>query len=177
MNKNLILSLIGPDNVGIVDQVSKIVLNYNGNVDESRMARLGGEFAMLVLISVEITKTNELENALIKLKNDGFQIVIKETEPKQSTKYKGWLPYQITVSGADHEGIINEITHYIAEKGINIESMETHTTAAPMSGTLLFTMTAIILTPPKITFHNWVDRMDELGDSLNVNIEVSPYKG
>lgn len=78
--------------------------------------------------------------------------------------------------GADHEGIIYEITQHLAQQGINIEDMETTTAPAPMSGTLLFTMNATVLVPPNLIFHKWSDALEEIGDKLNVSIKVAVVK-
>lgn len=177
MRKHLVMTLIGPDHVGIVDRVTKKILEFHGNIEESRMARLGGDFSMLLLISVIENKKKALTKALIQLDDKNFQVFIRETESDTATKYSGWLPYRVVISGADNEGIINSISHHLAASGINVESAETNTTAAPMSGTLLFTMTAIVLVPPTLTYHSWREPLDEVGDKMNVSIEVSPYTG
>ena len=52
MPKNIVLTLAGQDRIGIVERITKEVLNGGGNIVGSRMARLGGEFAMLMLVSV-----------------------------------------------------------------------------------------------------------------------------
>ncbi len=132
---------------------------------------------MLLLISVSEDKTGTLAEALSRLQDENFQVFIRETKDKTATKYSGWLPYRVVISGADNEGIINSISHHLAASGINLESAETNTAAAPMSGTLLFTMTAIVLVPPALTYHRWREPLDEVGDRMNVSIEVSPYTG
>jgi glycine cleavage system transcriptional repressor len=81
------------------------------------------------------------------------------------------------VLGADHEGIIHEIAQHLSKQGINIENMDTGTISAPMSGTPLFTMKAIVLVPPQLTFNKWSDALDEIGSRLNVNVNVSMVKG
>ena len=177
MRKHLVMTLVGPDHIGIVDRVTKKILEFHGNVEESRMARLGGEFSMLLLISVTEDKREALIEALNKLQDENFQIFLRETESDTATKYSGWLPYRVVISGADNEGIINSISHHLAESGINLESAETNTAAAPMSGTLLFSMTAIVLVPPTLSYHGWREPLDEVGDRMNVSIEVSPYTG
>lgn len=168
---------MGQDHIGIVEHVSDIIVKYHGNIKESKMARLGGEFAMLILISIDEEKLEILESAISNLQEEGYQLFYKETSPEKAKKFKGWVPYEIKVTGADHEGIVNKVTHHIAEQGINIESVDTQTSSAPMSGTQLFIMEAIILVPPKKTFHSWADKLDEIADSLNVTIDASPYKG
>ncbi|HKJ40220.1 MAG TPA: ACT domain-containing protein [Anaerolineales bacterium] len=176
MNKEIVLTLTGHDRVGIVQEITKILVKYSGNVETSRMARLGGEFALLALIALDEKDLQPLETELQKLGDDGFQINLLPTEDDHAQKYAGWLPYEIEVLGADHEGIIYEITHHLAEQGINIEDMETTTAPAPMSGTPLFTMNATVLVPPQLPFHKWSDALEEIGDKLNVTVEVAMVK-
>jgi len=176
MHKNIVLTLTGHDRVGIVKEITNLLVKYGGNVETSRMARLGGEFAMLALISMNDQNLPTLEAELQKLHDEGFQISLLQTDDNHAQKYTGWLPYQIEILGADHEGIIYEITQHLAQQGINIEDMETTTTPAPMSGTPLFTMQATVLVPPNLPFHTWSDTLDEIGDRLNVNINVALVK-
>ena len=113
MYNNLLITLTGHDRIGIVEQITKLVLESQGNVDASRMAHLGGEFAMLMLVSVSATKIDELQQVLHNLQGEGFIVSTCETELSDPTKYKGWIPYQIEVNGADHEGIIHAITQQL----------------------------------------------------------------
>ena len=176
MNKNIVLTLTGDDRIGIVEEITSIFVKHGSNVETSRMARLGGEFAMLALISVAEVELAALENELQKLRGEGFQITLLQTENDHAKKYSGWLPYVIEVLGADHEGIIHEIASQLAKQGINIEDMETTTTPAPMSGTPLFTMQATVLVPPQLSFQKWTEALDEIGDKLNVSIKVTLAK-
>ncbi len=176
MRKNLVLTLTGPDRVGIVEQVTKILLDYDGNVDESRMARLGGEFAMLMLVSVPANSFEALRQGVDGLATAGYKVTTRETQRGHAAKYAGWLPYHIQVNGADHEGIIHHIAHYLAEQGINIERMDTSMVPAPMSGTPLFKMTAVVMAPPQLP-PDWREALLDVGDKLNVETEVSSYTG
>lgn len=177
MENHIVVTLVGPDKVGIVDDVTEKILEYGGNVEESRMARLGGDFAMIMLMSVTEEKAEKLKAAIDTFKAKGFQVFIRETAEETKSKYKGWLPYRIVVNGADHEGIINSVTRHLADKNINIESMDTNTVSAPMSGTELFTMSAIVIAPPDIKYHSWRDPLNEIEDEMNVTVDVTPYRG
>ncbi|HSO13158.1 MAG TPA: ACT domain-containing protein [Anaerolineales bacterium] len=176
MNREIVLTLTGHDRVGIVEEITNLLVKHGGNVETSRMARLGGEFAMLALISLKGKDMPALEAGFEKLRSEGFQVTFLQTEDDHTKKYAGWLPYQIEVLGADHEGIIYEIAHHLAQRGINIEDMETTTAPAPMSGTPLFTMNATVLVPPQLPFHAWSDTLEEIGDKLNVTVEVTMIK-
>ena len=176
MNKNLVLTLTGYDRVGIVKEITNVLAQNKGNVENSRMARLGGVFAMLALVELDEKNLPALEADLQKLRSEGFQVTFQETEDDHTKKFAGWLPYQIEVIGADHEGIIYEISQHLAEQGINFEDVETTTTPAPMSGTPLFKMQATVLVPPKLNFHKWSDALEEIGDKLNVTVEITMVK-
>jgi glycine cleavage system transcriptional repressor len=177
MQKHIVLTLTGRDRIGIVDHVTEIILEYNGNVQASKMAHLGGEFAMLMLVTVAENNLQKLKTGLDALKVEGFQVETRETEPESGEKFSGWLPYELKIHGADHEGIIHHITHYLAQNEMNIESMDTGMIQAPMSGTPLFTMTAVIIAPPTLALHKCKEELDHVCDNVNVNYEISPYTG
>src|SRR5689334_8814135 len=176
MNKNIVFTLTGHDRVGLVEEIMNVMVRHGGNVETSRMARLGGEFAMLALVALEEKDLTDFEADLGKLRDEGFQIALAQTQSDHAKKFAGWLPYQIEVIGADHEGIIYEIARHLAGLGINIEDVETTTTPAPMSGTPLFKMEATFLVPPQLPFHQWDDSLEEIGDKLNVTVKVTVVK-
>jgi glycine cleavage system transcriptional repressor len=176
MNKEIVLTLTGHDRVGIVKEITNVMVKHGGNVENSRMARLGGEFAMLALIALDDKDLPEFEADLQKLRDEGFQITLLQTEDDHAKKYAGWLTCQIEVLGADHEGIIYEIAQHLAGEGINIEDVETTTTPAPMSGAPLFKMQATVPVPPNLSFNKWSDSLEETGDKLNVTVKVTMIK-
>jgi glycine cleavage system transcriptional repressor len=176
MQTNIVLTFTGHDRIGIVETVTEILVKHSGNVESSRMARLGGEFAMLVLVNLPGRELDDLEEDFQALRSEGYQIDVLRTEDKHAEKYRGWLPYEIEVLGADHEGIIHEIARHLSQQGINIETLDTGTISAPMSGTPLFTMKAIVLVPPQLAFNKWSDALAEIGDRLNVSITVAMVK-
>jgi glycine cleavage system transcriptional repressor len=175
MPKNIVLTLTGHDKVGIVDNVTSLIVKHGGNVESSRMARLGGEFAMLMLISMAENELSGLDRDFAQLRGENYQVLLVPTEDAAG-KYTGWLPYEIEVTGADHEGIIHEVSHHLASQGINIESMDTSSTPAPMSGTLLFMMKGVVLVPPQLHFHVWSNAMEDIGDKLNVSVKIEMAK-
>jgi glycine cleavage system transcriptional repressor len=175
MPKNIVLTLTGRNKVGIVDNVTSLIVKHGGNVESSRMARLGGEFAMLMLVSMSENELAGLDKDFVQLRGESYQVMLVPTED-DSKKYAGWLPYEIEVTGADHEGIIHDVSHHLASQGINIESMDTSSTPAPMSGTPLFTLKGVVLVPPKLNFHTWSDALEEIGDRLNVSVRIGMIK-
>jgi glycine cleavage system transcriptional repressor len=172
MQRNLVLTLTGPDRIGIVEEVTGLLVARDGNVEISRMARLGGEFAILMLVSVRSDQVAGLEADLERLTAQGYKVTTSQARQTHAEAHPGWLPYRIEVHGADHEGIIQEVARYLSHRGINIESMDSETTPAPISGIPLFTMTAEVVVPPALAGEGWESGLEELGGHLNLEIRV-----
>ena len=177
MRKNIVFTLTGHDRIGIVETVTKLLFEYDGNVETSRMARLGGEFAMLMLVSLPLEQLVDLNQDIEKLASQGYKVTTSQTEQTYAEKYSGWLPYQIEVRGADHEGIIHQVALYLSQRGINIEVMDTGVIPAPMSGAPLFTMKAQVAVPPALSGQDWQTALEDVGCHLNVDIQISIASG
>jgi glycine cleavage system transcriptional repressor len=137
------------------------------------MVRLGGEFAMLLLVSMPVEQIAALNKAVESLIAQGYKITLGQTVAADAAQQRGWLPYHIELQGADHEGIVHEVAHYLSQRGINIEEMETALVAAPMTGVPLFTMTAQVAVPPELVEQDWVAELEGVGHHLNVDIQVT----
>ena len=61
---NFIISAIGPDRSGIVSELSSIITSHGGNVEESRMSKMGSDFAIIMLVSVSPDWDESLKVAL-----------------------------------------------------------------------------------------------------------------
>lgn len=176
MRTHIVFTLTGIDRIGIVEEATRLLLARGGNVETSRMARLGGCFAMLMLASAPTDQLAGLEQDMRQLTARGYQITFTVAEPAEADAYAGWSLFQIEVAGADHEGIVHEIARYLAQRGINIEAMETGVSTAPMSGAPLFTMTALVAAPPALAGEDWPSALREVADRLNVDARVSPAR-
>lgn len=172
MLRNFVLTLTGPDRIGIVDKVTGLLLARGANVETSRMARLGGEFAVLMLVSAPSEECARLEQDLEGLTAEGYKITTTQAEQTYADSHPGWLLYRIEVHGADHEGIINQVAHYLSSHGINIESIDSETTPAPLSGAPLFDMTAEVAVPPMLSGQDWQIGLETIGHQMNLEIRV-----
>jgi glycine cleavage system transcriptional repressor len=177
MQKNFVLTVTGPDRIGIVERVTGLLFGQGGNVETSRMARLGGEFAILMLVSMPEDRIAALDADLEALVAEGYKLTTTPTGRAGAGAHPDWLPYKIEVEGADHEGIIHEVARYLSERGINIESVDSETTAAPVSGSPLFAMTAQVVAPPTLAGPGWEAGLQEIADRMNLEIRVSPAHG
>jgi glycine cleavage system transcriptional repressor len=170
----IVFTLTGADRVGIVDEVSQLLLGFGGNIETSRMIRLGGEFAILVLVSLPSDLLDALEKEILQLMARGYKVTTARTELNYAGMHADRTSFQVDIQGADHEGIIHEIAHTLSQCGISIESMETGTSRAPNSGAPLFTMTALVAVPAGRHDRQWEATLEDAAQRLQVEIRVSP---
>jgi glycine cleavage system transcriptional repressor len=171
MRTDIVLTFTGPDRVGIVEEVTGVLLGLDANVTTSRMARLGGEFTILMLIAVPAANAGRIEGAFDELVAEGYKLTISQTT-EAADAFAGWLPYRVEVRGADHEGIVHAIAAGLAARGINIESIDTDTTPAPVTGAPLFSMSALVVVPPNLADADWLDALVEAGEQSGVDVTV-----
>ena len=61
MDTNIVFTLTGPDRIGLVEHVTRLMLGLDGNVETSRAVRLGGEFAILMLVTLPAENVGALD--------------------------------------------------------------------------------------------------------------------
>lgn len=174
MRIEIMLTLTGPDRVGIVEDVTSALLQVDANVETSRMVRLGGEFATLMLLTLPAEKDASLDAALAPLVAEGYKLTTTATS-RSADAYLGWSAYTIEVSGADHEGIVHEISRGLSQRGITIESAETSVSSAAVTGLPLFSMVASVLVPPALVDSDWITDVIESGETANVDVGVTAH--
>jgi glycine cleavage system transcriptional repressor len=172
----LVLTAVGRDKVGTVEMITDLVARHSANIEESRMARLGGEFAVIMLLSLPAEKVKPLTNALPSLQEKGLTAASKRTDLNRLAEVQGYVPYEISVTGADHEGIVYAVARYLAAEGINVEEMDTHVSPAPNTGTPLFSMSAGVQAPPNLTLRQLRHKLAEIGEEIDVDIEIKVPK-
>ena len=165
---SLIISAVGSDRPGIVSELSGVITSHGGNVEESRMSRLGSDFAIIMLVTVAPNWEESLEVALKSI----TELTIT-TKPTKLPQVSDGRQFRIDLSGADNEGIVKVLSKYLAEKSINILEMETHTSQAPVSGTPLFNLNAFVSIPNDVEEKLIQADLSQIAQDLGVEIQLS----
>jgi glycine cleavage system regulatory protein len=176
MKSYLVVTITCPDRPGIVEQVTEVILRFSANWEESRLARLGGDFAGIVLVSVPEERAEDLSAALRGLADERMSVAVKLTQRVAPASPAGSSLCELRLSGADHEGIVHSVSSYLAGQGINVEAMETEVVLAPISATPLFHMEAQINVPPGLPLSQLQANLERIGEELGVDIEVRPCR-
>ncbi len=168
---DLVLTLIGPDRPGIVEAIAEPIARHGGNWLESRMAHLAGKFAGILRIDVPAGQEASLTAALGALEASGLKLTI-EAGPAAAGE-PGARTFLLDLVGLDRPGIVREISHALAERGVNIEELTTDRTTAPMSGELLFRSRARVSVPPRTDPERLRERLEQLAGDLMVQITLA----
>jgi len=145
MQTPMVMTVIGPDRTGLVESVARVVAEHGGNWLESRMSRLGGEFAGILRIELPLDKRQPLLDALQKLQGTGLTIVIRPDDAKAPAATGRQTKLEIV--GHDRPGIVREISSALAKAGVNVEEFSSEVVSAPMSGENLFKASARLQLP------------------------------
>jgi glycine cleavage system transcriptional repressor len=178
MNKQYVLvTAVGPDRIGLVDRITEVLLRRGGNIEESRMARLAGDFAALILVSVPDSELQDLDRDLNGLGEEALEITTRRLRPVESASFEGYLPLMVAVTGADHEGIIRNVAQVLHRLKVNIAELESEVVNAPTTGTPLFNMKARLQVPPDLPLVVLENELRQAGEELGVLVEVIPGVG
>lgn len=171
MTTKLVISALGADRPGIVDEISNIIYKHSLNIEDSRMTVLGGEFAMLLLVSGEQssidaiqTQVNDIGQAL------QMRLMIKVTS--DSAPIENAIPYAVEVSALDHPGIVNNISSFFSQRGINIVNLHTESYSAPHTGTPMFALHMTIGISADTNIAKLRDAFMQACEELNLDAEM-----
>jgi len=175
MKNFLVITALGSDRPGIVDDLSKIIADKGCNIEDSRMSVLGGEFAVMLLISGNWNTVAKLESLMPGLEQKlGMTIIAKSTEPRKQTDKA--LPYVADVISMDHPGIVNNLANFFSARNINIEELSTSNYAAAHTGTPMFSVHIEVGIPADTQIADLRESFMDFCDNLNLDAVLEPLK-
>lgn len=175
-NNCLMIIASGEDRIGLVDRLAGRITDSGCNIEESRMAVLGGEFAQFMLVNGPWHALSKLETQVPAFAEQiGLTIQCERTR-KQETKLTS-APYSVELIALDQPGIVRNLAAFFARQGINIEELQTSTYAAPHTGAPMLSM--VMTVGVRANVHIPTLRGDFLDycDDLNLDATFEPVRG
>jgi glycine cleavage system regulatory protein len=164
----LILTVIGDDRPGLVGELAAAISAHQGNWLESSMAQLAGKFAGIVEVEVDSANAAALSAALGQLK--GLKVTVESAAPQKSA-LKG-RRLKLALVGHDRIGIVREVSQVLANHAVNVESLDTHTSSAPMSAAVLFHAVAELTAAPDLDVGALTGELERISNDLMVDITL-----
>jgi glycine cleavage system transcriptional repressor len=171
MTTKLVISALGADRPGIVDELSNIIYSHALNIEDSRMSVLGGEFAVLLLVSGEQSSINALQSQLTEIEQ-ALQMSLLLKLTTEANKVDHAIPYSVEVTALDHPGIVRNITSFFSGRNINIVNLQTERYSAAHTGSPMFALHMTIGIPADINIAQLRDAFLDVCDELNVDAEL-----
>jgi glycine cleavage system regulatory protein len=169
-NASLVLTVIGADRPGLVEALAKTVADHGASWLESRMAHLAGQFVGLLRVSVAESRADELAAALRALEARGLRVIVEAALGAGPDHASPRLYLELV--GLDRPGIVRDISRAIAERGVNVEELESRTSSAPMSGETLFHVEAWLRVPKSSDLDELRGALEKLADELMVELSL-----
>jgi glycine cleavage system transcriptional repressor len=174
MTKYFILLSSGKDRPGIVDDISTLLYEKGANIEDSRMAVMGGCFSTMTLFSCTPEQAEAVEEGLIDLKALGLETHLHPAEDPAVRPVPSGLPLKFEIIAMDHPGIVQRVVHLLREHGVNIESLETQVNRAPHSGAPLFDLRLEGKVPAESSIAEIKEQLNRLAGEMNLDLIFKP---
>ena len=175
MESFLVITALGEDKPGIVNKLTESVADCNCSVIDSRMSVLGGEFAVMLMVSGKWNQLAKLEDSLASASETlGLITTCKRTEPHKPAK--DLMPYSVEVISIDQPGIVHELTQFFSAREINIQELNTTQYAAAHTGTPMFALQLTVNIPASMHIAGLRDEFLDFCETQNMDAVMEPMK-
>jgi glycine cleavage system transcriptional repressor len=168
------VTAVGADRPGIVAAVSRVLYDFGGNIEDSRMAILGGHFAMVLIVALpDGARIDELERALMDPARALDLITSVRPVADAPALQAGGTPYVVSVYGADKPGIVWHISEALAAARVNISDLATHIVGDQEP---VYVMILEVDVPPGADAEAIGNALKVIGSELGVDVAFNPME-
>lgn len=170
----LVISAIGRDRPGLVEDVSRCVLDAGLNLADSRMVNLRGRFALLLLAEGPEDRLVALRRDLTALGAErGLEVGYGSQQAEPAPPASG-LAFRVETYSLDQPGIVHRTSRLLRGLGANIEELETRLESAPFSGDAIFRMRLRITVPSSVGPARLRAELTALAAELSCDVDIEP---
>ncbi|OUS24110.1 amino acid-binding protein [Thalassotalea sp. 42_200_T64] len=164
--RHAVISFLGKDRPGIVDNLATIIKQHNGNWQTSNLRHLSGFFAGIVEVLVSEENAEALVTDIKKI--DGLDVNVGVTHPSQYDD----KTISLELTANDRQGIVGEISAVIHKQHGNLIKLASSQGSAPDFGQTIFKASAIIAINGEEKIDNLIAALESISDDLMVDINV-----
>lgn len=168
--KQLILTVIGKDKAGLVEQLANVINTHQGNWSASNLSYLAGYFAGIVQVEVAASDIANLISALQQLTDLDVRVQHSD-DTLTMTSFDASQQLRFVITGNDRPGIVRELSSILHHKGANIIAFESSKQSAPNWGVPLFHAEATVQLPQGLKRDDVTDALEAIATDIIVDIE------
>ncbi|MCG8600209.1 MAG: hypothetical protein MI807_08725 [Verrucomicrobiales bacterium] len=173
MQNSLLVSVVGPDRPGLVEQLSRVVSQAGGNWEGSRLIQLGGQFAGIVQVVAPEAALDSLTKNLEQLSDAGLTVSVIHSGSAEAAGEKAETQ-TLEIVGQDRSGIVAAISEALAKENVNVIELATDCREAPWSGERLFHTEATVSVPEGVSIASIVEKIEAVAGDLMVELKEDP---
>ncbi len=170
MTTPLVLTFVGRDRPGLVNAISERVAAAGGTWLESRLVRLAGEFAGVVLVAAPEDKIEALAGALGGLEAAGVRMTISPSAAAAPAPSERLIA--LAIVGRERPGIVRDVTRALTRLGVNIEEFVSGVVGEPFTGAKMFRANLRIRLPDGLAIDELRKTLERLAAEIMVDLSV-----
>ncbi|MDO3377356.1 glycine cleavage system protein R [Geoalkalibacter halelectricus] len=166
------LTIIGRDRTGIVSHVTEILYRLGCNIADSSCSILGGQFAMILIIShPEYTDRESFGDVFAPLEETNLSVFLRTLRPggEKRPDLQGEI-CMISVYGSDKPGIVYRVAKELGDRRINITDLNTKLIGSESRPVYVMMIEAVL--PDHLSIEDLTQMLDHLKEELQVDISV-----
>ncbi len=172
-----ILSAIGSDRPGLVAELAQLVFDCDANLEDSRMTILGTDFAVILLCSSAVEDTaDQIAVGAKRLEREhGLTILLRSLEggKRPPVPAPGTRLYRIEAVGEDRAGIVASLCRVLADRGVNIAELTTHSRPGP-GGSPHYELMVLAEVPKNLDARGLREALEQEADRLVIDVAMLP---
>lgn len=169
----LVITAVGPDRPGIVGDLTAHLHQAGGNILDSRMVNLRGQFSLMILVEFDDPTAAKISRELPgSAKSMGLQLSIAP-QSDAPARVQG-LSYKLKTYSSDQPGIVARLTGLLRSFGINIEELAAWQESAAFAGSLIFLCEIKMTVPPGVSISALRAELSKLCNELNCDADLEP---
>ena len=171
--EQLVVTAVGPDRPGLVDELTGYLMEAGGNLADSRMVNLRGQFALILQVEAPDAATGRAlaEGVVAAGEKIGLYVSAVAEDPSAAAPATG-LVFRLRTYAMDQPGIVHRITHLLHNRGINIEELQTRLEPGSYDGAPKFAMELRMTVPAAVPINELRQELQDLCNTLNCNLEI-----
>ncbi len=179
MHVKIVISTVGKDQPGLVSKMCQAIAEADGNIDDSTMTRLGGQFSMIFIVELHseerlsqfTTHCKALESQglfhvdIQRLDENAVSSPLADAETPPSSR-----KYLLSVGGYDRTGITHAFSEALASFNINITDVNAHRINGEAG--IVYMLAIEMDVPLDVEDAEMKARLEALGQKMNLDVRL-----
>lgn len=166
MKEMFVMSVMGPDNAGVIKSIAELTRNLGGEWTRSKIMRLDGQLTALMKVVIDQERVEQLKSDL----TANFAEMQFGYAPISALSPKETKSINLIVDCQDRPGLTKELSRVLASLDLVVENMECNRVHVSSIGQTAFTARVQLTVPETMSSESVADEIEALAEDVRVSI-------